>query len=289
MKMHFLITWCLVVIVVAALAVTVADQKQQITQGQNEIQQLSADLGSLQAAVANLASTSNATAAKTAEELAAVSAVANRPQVVPKTQSQLLQAAVAQVSPAVVSIRGIRPETGKTASQGTGFLIRSNGYLVTNNHVVSDTSLSYSIVFSSGTQVTGTVMWRSPSDDIAIVKISGSGYPFIPLGTSSSLQLGQTVFAIGNVLGQFSNSVSVGVVSGLNRTITASDQKGNTVKLVGVIQTDSAINPGNSGGPLVNLNGEAAGVNVAMAEDSQSVGFALPIEKVTDALKSLGI
>ena len=138
-------------------------------------------------------------------------------------------------------------------------------------------------------QQVGTVVWRSPIKDLAVVKIAGSGYPIVPLGDSSSLHLAQSVFAVGNALGQYSNSVSVGVISGLNRSITASDDQGNPETLTGVIQTDAAINPGNSGGPLVDLSGEAVGINVAVVQGSENIGFSLPISEAVHALANLGI
>lgn len=157
------------------------------------------------------------------------------------------------------------------------------------SHVVADTNATYTVLLASGKQKEGTVIWRSPTEDLAVVKITGSGYTTVPLGDSSALSLAQSVFAIGNALGEYSNSVSVGVVSGLNRSITAGNSQGGTETLTGVIQTDAAINPGNSGGPLVNLSGEAVGVNVAMVQGSQNIGFSLPISRVKSALANLGI
>ena len=110
--------------------------------------------------------------------------------------------------------------------------------------------------------------------DIALIKIEGSGYPFLSLGNSDSLEVGQSVIAIGNALGEFRNTVSVGVVSGLARSITAGDNSGKSEVLDHVIQTDAAINPGNSGGPLLNLRGEVVGVDVAIVQGSQNIGFA---------------
>ena len=123
--------------------------------------------------------------------------------------------------------------------------------------------------------------------DIALIKIIGSGYPYLTLGNSDSLDVGQSVIAIGNALGEFRNTVSVGVVSGLARSITAGDESGNSETLDHVIQTDAAINPGNSGGPLLDLSGEVIGVNVAVAQGSQSIGFALPIDSVESAIDSV--
>ena len=285
---------------------------------QMQIKELSRSVAALQATVFELASTTSSTAMHTAAD---ISELARRSQIVQKSQNQLLQDAVAKVTPAVVSIVesqvvpklkvtyenpfgndpsfqgfGIQVPvyqqigtTTKQVSAGTGFIVRSTGYIVTNKHVVPDANATYTVLLASGKQKVGTVVWRSPSEDLAVVRIAGSGYPSIPLGDSSSLQLAQSVFAVGNALGQYANSVSVGVISGLNRSITASDNQGNTENLTGIIQTDAAINPGNSGGPLVNLAGDAVGVNVAMVQGSQNIGFSLPIKEVVNALANLGI
>lgn len=282
------------------------------------ISALSHSVVTLQTSVAQLASTTSSTAMRTAANIAEL---ARRDQVAQKSQSQLLQDAVAKATPAVVSIvesqvvpllqvtyenpfgndpfyQGFNLQvpvyqqvgtTTKQVSAGTGFLVRSNGYIITNKHVVSDTNATYTVLLSNGKQKAGTVVWRSTTQDLAVVKIDGSGYATIPLGDSSSLHLAQSVFAIGNALGQYSNSVSVGVISGLNRSITASNSQGGTETLTGVIQTDAAINPGNSGGPLVNFAGEAVGVNVAIVQGSQNIGFSLPIQEARQALANLGI
>ncbi|HVB20212.1 MAG TPA: trypsin-like peptidase domain-containing protein, partial [Candidatus Paceibacterota bacterium] len=220
-----------------------------------QITRLSDSIAILQDSVAKLANATNMTASSTAANLAEL---ARREQIAQKSQSQLLQDAVAKVTPAVVSIveskevpklqityenpfgndpffQGfgmqvpVYQQIGTTTQQvsaGTGFLVRSNGYIITNKHVVPDTNATYTVLLASGTQKIGTVIWRSPTEDLAVVKIAGSGYPTVPLGDSSSLQLAQSVFAIGNALGQYSNSVSVGVISGLNRSITASNDQG---------------------------------------------------------------
>ena len=175
----------------------------------------------------------------------------------------------------------------QTVGAGSGFIISSDGYILTNKHVVSDSNAQYTVLLASGAQKTATVVYRDPNNDMAIVKISGSGYPTIPLGDSGLLSAGQSVVAIGNALGQFQNTVSVGVISGLNRTIQATDQMtGQEETLSGIIQTDAAINPGNSGGPLLDLNGEAIGINVATAEGGNSIGFALPINSLKSAISA---
>lgn len=162
---------------------------------------------------------------------------------------------------------------------GSGFIVSEDGLVLTNKHVVSDSKAEYNVFTNDGKKYPAKVLALDPVQDLAIIKIK-SDKPLQPvtLGDSSGIQIGQTAIAIGNALGQFSNTVSVGVVSGLERTISASDQSGGfSETLEGIIQTDAAINAGNSGGPLVNLKGEVMGINVAMAEGAEAIGFALPV------------
>jgi len=174
---------------------------------------------------------------------------------------------------------------------GTGFFISSDGLIVTNKHVVSDNDAEYTVLTNDGKKYDAKVLAKDSMLDIAILKIKGDNFPYLTLGDSSKLKLGQTVIAIGNALGEFRNSVSVGVISGLSRTISASDYSGNVESLDEVIQTDAAINPGNSGGPLLDLNGKVIGVNVAMERGAENIAFALPInalKPVIDSVKQYG-
>jgi serine protease Do len=175
----------------------------------------------------------------------------------------------------------------KEIGGGSGFFVTSDGLIVTNKHVVDQTGVEYVVYTNDGKKHAATVVARDPVLDIALVKISGSGFSFLNFGDSDSLQVGHTVIAIGNALAEFRNTVSVGVISGLSRSITAGDNTGKTELLDHVIQTDAAINPGNSGGPLLNLRGEVVGVNVAVAQGSQNIGFALPINSVRGAIDSV--
>ncbi|MCX6721704.1 MAG: trypsin-like peptidase domain-containing protein [Candidatus Staskawiczbacteria bacterium] len=166
---------------------------------------------------------------------------------------------------------------------GSGFIISADGLVLTNRHVVSSSKADYAVFTNDGEKYTAKVLAQDPVQDLAIIKIQSDGKTFKPvkLGDSSGIQIGQTAIAIGNALGQFSNTVSVGVVSGLQRTISASDGAGSfSETLEGIIQTDAAINTGNSGGPLLNLRGEVIGINTAMAQDAQGIGFAIPINMV---------
>lgn len=162
---------------------------------------------------------------------------------------------------------------------GTGFIISSDGLIITNKHVVLDEEAQYTVLTNDGNKHQASVLARDPIQDIAILKIDADNLSTVKLGNSDSLEIGQTVIAIGNALGQFRNTVSVGVISGLLRTITATGG-GLTEQLEEVIQTDAAINKGNSGGPLLDLYGEVIGVNTAIAEEAENIGFAIPINKV---------
>jgi S1-C subfamily serine protease len=162
---------------------------------------------------------------------------------------------------------------------GSGFIVSVDGLVLTNKHVVSDNNADYTVFTNDGKKYTGKVLALDPVQDLAVIKIQSDGkFQPVTLGDSSGIQIGQTAIAIGNALGQFSNTVSVGVISGLERTISASDQVGSfSETLDGIIQTDAAINAGNSGGPLLNLKGEVIGIDTAMAQGAQDIGFAIPI------------
>lgn len=165
----------------------------------------------------------------------------------------------------------------KQVSSGSGFFISDDGLILTNKHVVEDTVAEYTIITNNGKKLPARVLARDRLLDIAILKVDGAGYNFVPLGDSDTLKVGQSVIAIGNALGEFQNTVSAGVISGLKRSITAFGAQGGPEDLQSLIQTDAAINPGNSGGPLLDGFGRAIGVNTALAQGAQNIGFALPI------------
>lgn len=171
---------------------------------------------------------------------------------------------------------------------GSGFIISPDGLILTNKHVVLDEKADYTVLTNEGKKYPATVLARDPVQDLAVIKINagGTALPVLKLGNSDSLKLGQSVIAIGNALGEFRNTVSLGIVSGLARTITAGggDQ---AETLEGVIQTDAAINPGNSGGPLLNLRGEVIGINTAIVSGAQNLGFAIPIDKAKRDIESV--
>lgn len=170
---------------------------------------------------------------------------------------------------------------------GTGFIVSPNGLVITNKHVVLDESAEYTVLTNDGEIFETVVLDRDSNQDIAVLEIvEGNNFPFVKMGNSDSLEIGQTVIAIGNVLGEFRNSISVGIISGLQRTISASGS-GFSEVLENVIQTDAAINKGNSGGPLLNLRGEVIAMNTATALEAENVGFAIPINLVKRDVESV--
>jgi serine protease Do len=210
-------------------------------------------------------------------------------------ESSNVSDAAAKVTPAVVSISAsqtVENFFGQSSTQevsgGTGFIISSDGLIVTNKHVVADTTLSYKVVLDDGRIFDAKVQARDPLNDLALVKIDAKDLPTVEIGSSNDLKVGQYVLAIGNALGEFQNSVSLGIVSAKNRSIDAGEGNGgSSERLTGLIQTDAAINPGNSGGPLINLAGQVVGIDTAIATNGSSasgsigLGFALGIDSVS--------
>ncbi|MBI2195531.1 MAG: trypsin-like peptidase domain-containing protein [Candidatus Levybacteria bacterium] len=210
--------------------------------------------------------------------------------------------AVKNVGPSVVTVAetlsfGTDPffrQTVPTGPQniGTGFVVSDSGLVITNKHVVSDIGAKFQIITNKEKKYDVQKIYRDPLNDIAILQInavqnSGEKLKPVTLGDSSRLQVGQFVIAIGTALGEFSNTVTTGVVSGLGRGIIAGDRlQGYIEQLDNVIQTDAAINPGNSGGPLLNSQGEVIGVTVAVARSGENIGFALPINLIKDSIKN---
>ncbi|MDP1629129.1 MAG: trypsin-like peptidase domain-containing protein [bacterium] len=171
---------------------------------------------------------------------------------------------------------------------GSGFIVSADGLVLTNKHVIYDKVADYTVVAPDEKKYPAKVIARDPINDVAILKIDGKNLPIIEPGDSSILELGETVIAIGTALGQFQNTVSTGVVSGLSRFITAhSGSTGHAEQLRGLIQTDAAINPGNSGGPLLNMEGKAIGINAAIVFGAQNIGFAIPINTARKDLEDI--
>jgi len=168
---------------------------------------------------------------------------------------------------------------------GSGFVLTANGLVVTNKHVVEDTQATYKIVTKDDKSYDVQKIYRDPANDLAILKIDAKDLKPVEMGDSSKLKVGQFVIAIGTALGEFRHTVTTGVVSGLGRGITAgSPLEGAVERLDNVIQTDAAINPGNSGGPLLNSAGQVIGVNTAVSQEGQNIGFAIPINVIKEAI-----
>ena len=209
-----------------------------------------------------------------------------------------------EVSPSVVSIvtsqrtsvssSSFGTRTRTTQAAGTGLIIDAGGLVLTNKHVVPEGTNTLEVVTSDGTRYDdATIIGRDSLNDLAILKVNNAkNFKAAKLADSDGVRTGQKVIAIGNALGQFQNTVTSGIISGLGRPVEAGDENGgDTEQLTNLFQTDAAINSGNSGGPLLNFNGEVIGINTAIAADAQNIGFAIPINEakgIIDTVKSTG-
>jgi len=201
-------------------------------------------------------------------------------------------AAVKKIQPVVVSIistTNVMDFFGEVTQEqggGSGVIISKDGLILTNKHVIEDATAEYKVVLADGRNFPAKIVSTDPLNDLGVVKIAASDLPVAVLGDSDALQIGQRVVAVGNALGEFQNTVTAGIVSATERTITAGT--GASAELLeGLIQTDAAINPGNSGGPLINLEGQVVGINTAIAQEAQNIGFALPINQAKFAITSV--
>lgn len=171
-------------------------------------------------------------------------------------------------------------------SSGTGFFVSEDGYVLTNRHVVDAHASALFVVTNDGKEYPAKLVDTDPFQDVAVLKVEGAGFQTAPLGDSENVKIGQTVIAIGNTLSEFRNTVTKGVISGINRRVAAGSPI-NTDVIEQAIQTDAAINPGNSGGPLINLRGEVIGINTAISAEGQSIGFAIPINQAKRAVEDV--
>lgn len=207
--------------------------------------------------------------------------------------------AIKKVLPAIVSITVSETITKEVNGQkttqrvkrgsGTGFIISSDGLILTNRHVVNQATTGqgeYRIRFQSGKSYYAQLIGKDPLNDLAILKIFDKNLPTVKLGDSQKLTMGTTVIAIGNALGRYQNSATKGIISGIGRNLSATDNDGQDEFLANVIQTDAQINPGNSGGPLVDLRGQVIGINVARDTSGASIGFAIPINDAKPVIDS---
>ncbi|MDZ4221620.1 MAG: trypsin-like peptidase domain-containing protein [Patescibacteria group bacterium] len=183
---------------------------------------------------------------------------------------------------------GFQPPSGvQRLGGGTGFVVTTDGMIVTNRHVVDNAAADYTVIMNDGSRHEAEVLARDTLNDIAILKIQADNLPVLDFGDSDRINIGQTVIAIGNSLGEYSNTVTKGVVSGINRRVVAGDSTGFSEVIDGAIQTDAAINPGNSGGPLLDLFGNVIGVNTAVSRQGQLIGFAIPSNAVESVIQSV--
>ncbi|MDR0591399.1 MAG: trypsin-like peptidase domain-containing protein [Candidatus Nomurabacteria bacterium] len=214
-----------------------------------------------------------------------------------KLDGTSIDAVVKKVSPSVVSIVSktksssrysymLGNEYGQTA--GTGMIVSKDGYVLTNKHVI-ESAVELNVVTDDGTTYSDVkVVTTDPVNDVAFLKISDvTDLKPVEIGNSNTISVGQSVIAIGNALGQFQNTVTAGIISGVGRSLSAQSSDGQAESLTDMIQTDAAINPGNSGGPLVNAAGQVIGINTAVADEAQGIGFVIPINSTKGMLASL--
>ena len=186
------------------------------------------------------------------------------------------------------STRGMSPFSIPTTGVGSGIIVSADGYILTNRHVVEDSS-ALTVALFDGRELSGTVVAVSDATDLALVKVEAAGLAAATIGDSGAIEVGQTAIAIGSPLGTYTETVTKGIVSGTNRDITVTDERtGRPTRLTGLIQTDAAINPGNSGGPLLDANGAVIGVNTAVASSAEGLGFAIPISAAADLIARAG-
>ena len=169
---------------------------------------------------------------------------------------------------------------------GTGFIVTQDGYIVSNSHVTGEKYSKCYVTLESGNNYEGTVVWADADLDLSIVKINAKGLPYVDLGDSSSIRVGETVYAIGNPIGfEFRRTVTSGIISAKNRTIKIEEEE-NVSYMTDLIQTDATINAGNSGGPLIYPNGEVIGINTVKITTAEGIGFAIPINVIKPIIES---
>jgi S1-C subfamily serine protease len=223
----------------------------------------------------------------------AVSGQTSTTQQITLTQSDAIVRVANLVKPSVVTITsqetaGLSPFSVPATGVGSGFIVSSNGLILTNDHVVAG-STSLTVVLDDTRSLPATIVSTDPTHDLALIKVNATGLTAVTLGDSGSVQVGQLAVAIGSPLGTFTDSVTQGIVSGVNRTITVTDQATRSQQnLSGLIQTDAAINPGNSGGPLLDASGSVVGIITASSSDAQNMGFAIPINQAKAMISAAG-
>ena len=228
--------------------------------------------------------TTPAQAAATAAPAATTPASSSQPtsgQLTSLTQTQAIVDVFSTAKPSVVTIDTVDSTSrfGSSGGAASGIIVSANGLILTNNHVVSGAA-SMTVTLADGRQLPATVVTTDPLHDLAIIKVQATGLKAAKLGDSSALQVGELAIAIGSPLGTFTDTVTSGIVSGLNRSVTVGEAGSQaTQDLTGLIQTDAAINPGNSGGPLLDASGAVIGLVTASSSSAQGIGFAIPINQ----------
>lgn len=196
------------------------------------------------------------------------------------------QASVVTITADGLSAGGFSPFQVPTTGVGSGLILTSDGYILTNHHVVAG-STTLTVKLADGREFPATLIRTSSTTDLSLIKINATGLAAASIGDSTAIRVGQVAIAIGSPLGTYTETVTKGIVSGLNRDITVSDQGTRTqVALHGLIQTDAAINPGNSGGPLLDSAGNVLGIDTAVASSAEGLGFAIPISAAADLIEA---
>jgi S1-C subfamily serine protease len=212
-------------------------------------------------------------------------------QLISLTQSDAIVRVAAMVKPSVVTITaagvtGVTPFSVPANGAGSGFVVAADGLILTNYHVIAGAS-SLTVTLDDTRQVAASVVNTDALHDLALIKVNVAGLTPVTLGDSSTVRVGQLAIAIGSPLGTFTDSVTQGIVSGTDRTVTVGDGAAQTEKdLSGLIQTDAAINPGNSGGPLLDASGSVIGVITASVGGAQDIGFAVPIDQAKEMIST---
>ena len=204
------------------------------------------------------------------------------------TQTQAIVQAVATASPSVVVVTSVDSAGpfGTSGGTGSGFIVSSVGLILTNNHVISGAA-TLTVTLADGRELPATVVKTDPTHDLALIKVQATGLTPLKLGDSGTLQVGEMAIAIGSPLGTFTDTVTSGIVSGLDRSVTVGESGSRvTQDLTGLIQTDAAINPGNSGGPLLDSGGAVIGIVTASSSSAQGIGFAIPINQAKSMISA---
>jgi serine protease Do len=195
------------------------------------------------------------------------------------------KASVVTITADGLSTSRFSPFSVPTTGVGSGIVLTSNGYILTNRHVVEG-SQTLTVTLSDGRQLPATLMRTSTTSDLALIKVDATGLSAATIGDPAGIRVGQTAIAIGSPLGTYTETVTRGIISGLNRDVTVADETTRSqVTLHGLIQTDAAINPGNSGGPLLDIGGAVVGINTAVATSAEGLGFAIPISAASDLIQ----